>query len=1058
MNNKKTSKKLLMLVLVVSLMALVLSLTSCKEKITDIYISNVNPPRSLYVEGQDLDLTTGYLSVVMKNGEEAKLALNAEGVSVSGYDKYKLGEQTITVSHGDLTTSFTITVIPRMVAEGYETLYFVGDKFDKEKGRVKIASDDGSTFTVNMNDFRVSVASFDSSKTGIVAVKLAYDMGDAVYETTFNVTVYEHENVSFTAPPEKNNSYLSHEKGGVNVSGGYFTIVSADGRLTKKVNLTQDMVKGFDLSVATMANRTNPYEQTLTIEYLPGITFQYNIKITFSDIDVVNYYANGILSDIIWNEDVENLLTEEQMAGAIDALGAYYNLTPAEKKLLDAECVNLVARAGTIAAQSEFAKELVSFEDTFGIDENLNIYLNKMTTFDAVAEDIVRLKDKDADINLYAKYLQNLKADFEDTILAGDKTIGDYILVYPKDVYDALVEIIAHMVSVYEGMKDIPENWTNDDLVAYADAILGATLQINSAGYYKNGTGGFYTEVLSKWRAKDDFFDILYAYFLYEYEDGVKFISTNMLGSVPLPGLLDDWHASLSQSVIYIENYINYYNEYLRTGNKNYLAEIILDDTSPMMYYFFETMEKAQAVKSSTKTLYLDLYRAIEGDSINHLYMYGRDFGYLYQVGGLDNAPAFNALWDSYNAVLKLYLAGELSKDTHASELALMFEYFSSLTPTELFGFLNTINLLYAKTDFAIQVLSYTDTSSYNTFVKILKEYYLPNLNEVNKPLFAKLLLAMEHYAIIGHKEGALAEFVTLMAEITDAYGKLSPDDQKNFDDYLGTAYAQYSDIYALTLEGALLPTLTTEENALLEELLASLKRYYALHAYMSGLTDRPTALFGVLYASFVEADACYNAFMKVASRDAKAYLFYKTYTIGNKEQTLLCAFYEVDSITTEMLNARSFELTSITDGSKYHQTAWELLKSYDMMPLLSDLAKLLYYGYDSTAVSLTDEEVISLMTRVRALEGLQYSIFTMLYQDEAYYNALDKYFEENMSESGYAIAQNLMDAEKAYFKGENKAFLSTMESLIPAWEAHENAEDKALLLAMYNYYKAKMA
>ena len=1060
MKNRKLLKSFALVLLVISLAVIGLSLTSCNdEKITDIYIANVNAPRTLYVEGQDLDLSVGYLTVVMKNGEEAKLAFTSDEVSVSGYNKDQLGEQTVTFHYGDLTTTLTVTVIPRMVAEGYETLYFVGDAFNKEKGTFKIAADSGTTFTVNMSDSRVKVESFDSSKTGVVAVTVSYNDGTSVYRTTFNVTVYEHENVTFTAPPEKNNSYVSHDKNGVNVSGGYFTVVSTDGKLTKMVNLTADMVSGFDLTAATMANRTEPYIQTLTVEYLPGITFTYDIKITYSPVSVVNYYAERVLSDIVWptEGDLASALNEDQFTAALDALDAYYKLTTAEKKLVNAENTKAIVLAGTVAAQKAFNQELEGFGGTFAIDEKFNIYLTA-EDFDTVAADIVRLKNKNEKINLYAKYLQNLKADFANTEITADKTVGEHIRVYTKEMYDIIVGIVEHMVSVYEGLAEFPENWTNETLAGYGEAILGAALQIKGAGYYQNGEGGFYTEVLSKWRKNDDFFDILYAYFLYEYEGGIDFISGNMLGAVPLPRELDAWHESLTQAVLYIEYYIEYYNSYLKTGKMEYLQEIIIDDISPMMFYFFETLELAENIKDTNKQLYLDLYRAIEGDSINHIYMYNRDFGYLYLVGGLDDAAAFNELWKNYYAVLKLYDKKELSADAHSAELKSLFESFSELSPTELFGFLNTINFLYAKTDFSVRVLSYTDTSSYSTFVRILKENYLNYLDDANKPLFAKLLVAMESYALVGHKDGALAEFVKLMGEIVNAYNNtLTAEEKANFDSYLGTAYAQYLDLYLLSLEGAAMPTLTAQESALLAELLASLERYYALHSYMGTLTEKPNTLFGILYATFAEADSLYKEFMSIASREAKAYLFFKTYNVGGREQTLALSMYEVDETTTAMLNGRSFELTS-SDNYVYRATAWELLGDFDMLPLLADLASLLYYGYNAEAVNIGTDEVITLMERVRNLQGIQYSIFAMLYQENAYYTALEKFLQDNLSEDGDAIAEKLILAEQAFRANDTTAFEAAMQAATAAWAELENVQDKNLLASFYEFYQAKLA
>ena len=112
---KKTLKYTLPLFLILCISAL-LMLSGCGgSEVTEAYITNSNLPRTTYVEGQDLDLSEGYLTVV-RGGEETNIPFSAEGIAVSGYDKNTLGEQTVTVSYGEAVTTFTVKVVPRIVA------------------------------------------------------------------------------------------------------------------------------------------------------------------------------------------------------------------------------------------------------------------------------------------------------------------------------------------------------------------------------------------------------------------------------------------------------------------------------------------------------------------------------------------------------------------------------------------------------------------------------------------------------------------------------------------------------------------------------------------------------------------------------------------------------------------------------------------------------------------------------------------------------------------------------------------------------------------------------
>ena len=120
----KNKIKLTLSLLFILCITAVIMLTGCgKKEITDAYITNSNLPRTSYVVGQELDLSKGYLTVI-RGGEEANIPFTAEGVSVSGYEKDKIGEQTVTVSYDAVITTFTVKVIPRVAVENYETKYF----------------------------------------------------------------------------------------------------------------------------------------------------------------------------------------------------------------------------------------------------------------------------------------------------------------------------------------------------------------------------------------------------------------------------------------------------------------------------------------------------------------------------------------------------------------------------------------------------------------------------------------------------------------------------------------------------------------------------------------------------------------------------------------------------------------------------------------------------------------------------------------------------------------------------------------------------------------------
>ena len=119
---KKTLKYTLPLFLILCISAL-LMLSGCGgSEVTEAYITNSNLPRTTYVEGQDLDLSKGYLTVV-RGGEETNIPFSAEGIAVSGYDKNTLGEQTVTFTYEGKATTLKVNVVRRMVFKGIIAKY-----------------------------------------------------------------------------------------------------------------------------------------------------------------------------------------------------------------------------------------------------------------------------------------------------------------------------------------------------------------------------------------------------------------------------------------------------------------------------------------------------------------------------------------------------------------------------------------------------------------------------------------------------------------------------------------------------------------------------------------------------------------------------------------------------------------------------------------------------------------------------------------------------------------------------------------------------------------------
>ncbi len=1056
--NKKYNKRIVWVLAAILLITATLLATSCNNKqndTTEIYITKSDLPRLDYVEGQDLDLSKGKLTIAV-NGEESKLPLTDPAISVTGYDPDVIGEQVLTVTYQELTTTFTVKVVERAVAQNYETKYFVGGEFDPQKGKIKITTDDGKSFLVNMNDSTVSLVSFDSSTAGISTVTLLYNNGANAYYCQFDVTVYEQSSIEFTPPTQVN--YQSHYEGDPNVNGGYFRVTSSDSTLTANVPLSTStmIIEGFDPSAATPEHKMTPLEQTVTVTYL-GRKFSYNVYITFSAISEVNYYVDTALSEIDWEKAIAEGLTDEQSEAAILAMNGYYGLSPAEKERIPAETVSLVARAAAVAATKGFYTELATYSKSIQLSSDGNIYFMK-SSYEETKADVERLNDPEEKLNVYAALLRQIATDFGELYLTNDVTVKSFVFVYSADMEATFKAVLNHLVDVFTLLKDIPANWDAEILKDYGDELVSAVMQIYTAGYYKSGSAGYYTNILSPWRANDDLFDIIYTYFLYDYEDSAEFMANYMWGSMPMPGLLEDWYTGLKLCMSYSSAYKNY------ASAGTYLA-----DVSPYMYNYFRTLEICEEIKNSKNQFWIDIYNVYNGDNMNRVYMYSYSYGYLHHIKGMVDSDAFHTLWNEYYEVLKLYNNQTLSAELNKTELRAMFNALEALTPDELLGFLSSLGFMYTSGNGRYPMLGYTVMNGeegekevvYTVFAYILSNYYASYLTETNKVLFNDLLSAMESFSLIGYKDGARAEFNSKMAALSQKISLLEGNDEANFLEYFSKSYNKYFALYELTSEQKSV-TLSGEEQALVDEYLDVLEKYFVVYGSIysiiqSGYTVADEA-YPVLYALYARASELRDTLLATLSEDALLAVYTTEYDIGTLKYTLEGAYYRVDSVTASVLTSMS-AIVSNGDGTVRYETYWELYNGNGVKELLSDMVYVLYYSFFDDGEAVEHADFLAFMTEMREFDTFKTSVIVLLNIDDTFYKAMARYYETVLTEGGVAAVEDIIAAARAYStytvsktEANRTAFVDAVEELELAYADAADA-DKTYLDALYTYY-----
>ena len=219
---------------------------------------NPEPTKKTYLRGQTFDPAGGGLLLTYKNGTTETIALTDEGVSLAGYDKLCLGEQTITVSYDHCTTGFQITVSGEQPVSAEvtslpdQTVYLEAkDPFDPTGGVITLTYAGGETGTVDLGD--ASVTGFDNTAVGVQTLSAAFAGQTAQFSITIKAKTLIA--VSILTLPE---NLVYFEGDPFDPAGGVLQL-EYDNDTTSTVGFADAAVTGYDCDLIG--------EQTLTVSF-----------------------------------------------------------------------------------------------------------------------------------------------------------------------------------------------------------------------------------------------------------------------------------------------------------------------------------------------------------------------------------------------------------------------------------------------------------------------------------------------------------------------------------------------------------------------------------------------------------------------------------------------------------------------------------------------------------------------------------------------------------------------------------------------------------------------
>ena len=997
---KRFSKKALLTLLLLTTAG---GFAAC-NKVTAIEVADEDMPQLTFVQGEELDLSKGMLTVTDKEGKK-EIALNSKGVSISGYDKNTLGEQEIVIKYEGQKTTLKVKVVARIAAKNYEQNYFVGEDFNASKGNLTITNNDGTSFNVPMNDKNVTVGDLDSSAAATTTVSVQYNNGTLNYTDVIPVNVVEISSDSFSKPRDV--VYQSYETQIV-LDGCYITL--KNGNLERYISVTEDMVSGFDISKATEANLETPLTQQLTVDYA-NRQYKFDVSIYYSHVTTIVGLAEDLLT-LDWSGDEMPEISKAQGEAAIEAAKLYMDLEADEKDAVSDDMKNAIARTATVYAKTQWDAAVKTFEEVFTISDKGTFNISG-GTYDGVQQAATALANKDADMRVYGSFLTAVAEEFAAVYIIGDTIVGDYLAgIAKEESIDSVVELFGFMSDMYAKLKNVPNAWTAADLANYKTDIDGALTYIKDNADKTSGLRQVYG-IVSAWREKDDYFDILYTYYYdTENEDAI-----NSLKNKQLPGKLETLYSALMSEF----DYINYFKSYGTQTTQFMLLYNEINDIRKAV----AAGDEGEMLKDLYSTLKFDgiLVNSSTGENIpssfDDLLMFVRNNGIFNVLNNVLENETVMTLWNDYLSVLEKanddeeYVDGEEYK----TAVAKLFTDFIAMKPGDQYAFLCSLNSGYAK---GVPESLFDPENEYSlAFVDIIYDYFTNEDNGVLTAaageVFTDLCLAMEYF--IGHDMGAVEQdylqlFNEKMAAVEGAYTVLSTEDKAVFNQYMEGFYTQYMGIYADYKDLQNLPKTDlgewADDFAAIE--VALVEVYNALKIVESETDKYP---YVVIFSSYQKAQALANKILTEAPAEIVNAYYYEGYDFEG---------FNVDWSMDSMMHYFGNVYTSYKTGLRLGDTVLYDYYSDGVEAFLSTVADILYANMfnviDQTTTVLTYDAatVTASMKAFREMKAFDRYFFGVLDGNmDLYLNGLKEYFTTTYSAAVADVFALLQEAEQAY-------------------------------------------
>lgn len=1014
---KKSSRVILVLL---TLICMAFGLAACGDKVSSIEVGTA--PRVKFVQGLDLDLTGGTLTVNYEKKTE-QIALDAEGVSVTGYDKNKIGEQTLTVTYQEFTTELKVTVVERMIVENATKDYFVGDEFDASKGKLTVRADDTTETTVNLNADGVTVTGFDSAEAGEKTVTVSY----GGYSVPLTVKVHTPQ-IKFHKPNKT--SYDSHETE-LSLLGGYFTLYSENKELERSVVLTADMVSGFDPTKATMEeNVDTPLKQKVTVTYADyDYVDEYTVSIRYSDVTYFKTVAAEIKAENIqWSWETE---IKTNWDTSYEALCRYLDMSSKERSYLTQEEIDLVIRPGVFYAWSAWTRAKDAYKDVLLV-QNGNVAI-VATEYESVREAYDKLVLKTDPFVLIGMDMMEFAEEFGDFVLLDELTVQKLVDGgYNFESFDEVLIRLNFMLELYECLKDVPEEWTYEDLKAQSVKIDNAKRMITTGGY--NDMRSMFS-IVGTWRA--DFYNILYSYYYETYLEAsekeepdtatanASVSAIYALMEVYLPGPLEELYSYLNSAF----------------QQAQYLKQNAMYDASYLFYNYYNILKIVEKVEAMEDDIYAVLYHqcGLKSMVYNYALNVNSEYGYgiLAMSGGWYADEEVEGVWaksnDMFDTLIKemeefRFVTFSEFAVKYKTKIVALFNSYAGLSPARQLGFVSSLHSKYLETvvdpeidtpsvfEYTYNPDAPTIALQQNQFVNFIAnmgyDYYFGDT--AGKQVFHNLLQATEYYARAQAIPSEMAKFYAKMEAAMEERKKITDATElATFNELIGDLYAKYVKLYNQA-KAETKPSLSTEMQAKFDGVVLAVGKVYAYYDLVSASLKAGTfnpELCGLVNGAYGKAQQIVAEILAGGEDVVNAY-YHLPYKVGQNEEGA-DVYMTLDYF---MATARS---RFVSSNAIFHVSYTPFVEAYldsTIQSIFVEVNDVLIDTYLSDEVSFTAADkaaVEATMQKIWAIDHSEWYIFNTI--GGAYYDGLYAYFKDLVSTDALTVAEKLMNVETAY-------------------------------------------